>query len=237
MKQSSHYNQLSQNVLHETIARYLTSLTNDEFHRYKSWDHCYNAFSTKSDIELLALHLGFYLASWGMYRGSGGLLQKNHRIHLGAIKILQSRNYYQLQCNPTNEVKEKDVLQIISLKGDLSLYYNGIMHKKGNNLEKPISPTDTLISKIILGTLACVPAYDRYFLMGMKHYGIKHRLFNEGSLLVLFAFIEQNQPALTKSQHEIHKQTGNHYPFMKLLDMFFWQTGYEMEINNYQNRN
>ncbi len=39
-------------------------------------------------IDMLALHLGFYLASWGMYRGSSFLLQKDYKVHVPIVKII-----------------------------------------------------------------------------------------------------------------------------------------------------
>jgi len=49
--------------------------------RYTSFDYCYNYFRTTNDltqdIEKSCLVLGFYLASWGMFRGSSFLLQKS----------------------------------------------------------------------------------------------------------------------------------------------------------------
>ena len=49
--------------------------------RYISFDYCYNYFRTTNDltqdIEKSCLVLGFYLASWGMFRGSSFLLQKS----------------------------------------------------------------------------------------------------------------------------------------------------------------
>jgi hypothetical protein len=50
-----------------------------EHGRYLSWDHCYGYFQRNSpeiiaaDRDHAALHLGFYLASWGMYRPRGFL--------------------------------------------------------------------------------------------------------------------------------------------------------------------
>jgi hypothetical protein len=41
-----------------------------------------------ADRDHAALQLGFYLASWGMYRGSGFLLQHAYTIHLGVIDQL-----------------------------------------------------------------------------------------------------------------------------------------------------
>ena len=54
--------------------------------RYLSWEHCHKAFSqarghSACDTDYLSLHLAFYLASWGMYRGSSFLLSKDYLIH------------------------------------------------------------------------------------------------------------------------------------------------------------
>ena len=52
----------------ETIIIEYISNNNQKFQRYNSWNHCFEAFGTLKDTKLLSLHLGFYLASWGMYR-------------------------------------------------------------------------------------------------------------------------------------------------------------------------
>jgi hypothetical protein len=51
-------------------------------HRYTSFDYCYNYFhpdnrSKTGDMEKSCSVLGFYLASWGMLRGSSFLLEKS----------------------------------------------------------------------------------------------------------------------------------------------------------------
>lgn len=81
------------------VERYLENIINDPFHRYRSWDHCHEAFNTSSQKKVHALELAFYLASWGMYRGSGGLLQKNHLIHEEAVAILFSKQNQKLKCS------------------------------------------------------------------------------------------------------------------------------------------
>lgn len=58
-------------MLFEIIDFYNQILQDKEGHRYRSWEHCFNAFGNSSlSIDILNLHLAFYLASWGMYRGS-----------------------------------------------------------------------------------------------------------------------------------------------------------------------
>ena len=53
--------------------------------RSRSWEHCYRVFrdartDPSPDYDYLSLHLAFYLASWGMYRGSSFLLQKDYKV-------------------------------------------------------------------------------------------------------------------------------------------------------------
>lgn len=54
----------------EKIIPFHNFLKQDTFNRYESWKHCYEAFGNATkDNDYLALHLGFYLASCGMYSG------------------------------------------------------------------------------------------------------------------------------------------------------------------------
>jgi len=212
------------------IEKYLSGITSDEFHRYKSWDNCFQAFSTPEQSDTQVLELAFYLASWGMYRGSGGLLQKNHLIHKGAVEIIFTGKYQKLKCNELNEVSKENIKDILELKNELANHYSRIYFTKGTNNPKPISPTDTLLSKIMLGTLGCVPAYDRYFIDGLKEMNMEHTSFNEASLNELFNFIDKNQNEVIQVQKLILSKTQIHYPQMKILDMYFWQIGYDKEL-------
>jgi len=211
------------------LNKYLAFSFEDIYHRYKSWEHCYTAFAYETEHDLLALHLGFYLASWGMYRGSSGLLQKNHKVHLGAVSIIKSGQYISLQCNPTNEMRHESISLLFDLKKKLSGYYRDIKFSKGGKSELSISPTETLISKIILGTLGCVPAYDRYFTVGMQQSGLKKLSFEAESINALLKITHTNSFAITNAQRMIKEKTGVYYPFMKILDMYFWQKGYDFE--------
>jgi len=85
-------------------------LINEPNSRLLSWEHCIKQFAlfceglksktisakdiTKEKIDFLSLHLGFYLASWGMIRGSTELLDKDYKIHIPAVKVILK--YYKL---------------------------------------------------------------------------------------------------------------------------------------------
>lgn len=190
----------------------------EKHHRYKSWEHCFLAFQEKNDKNTLSLHLGFYLASWGMYRGSSMLLNRDYKVHENAVKILSLNKYKPLHCSNTQDVSNENISLIIELKDELSIHYK----------ENGVSPTDTLISKIMLGTFGCVPAYDRFFNKGLKLHGINAQ-FNESSLNQLFDFVTNNSTLITEAQKEITKSSSVYYPIMKLVDMYFWSLGFKEE--------
>ena len=52
-----------------SVEKYLSNMVQDSNHRFKSWEYCYTAFGNLDSVDYLSLHLAFYLASWGMYRG------------------------------------------------------------------------------------------------------------------------------------------------------------------------
>jgi hypothetical protein len=65
-------------------------------HRYTSFDYCYNYFASHKgqalldDMEKSSLVLGFYLASWGMLRGSSFLLDKSVMHYKDTIRYISS---------------------------------------------------------------------------------------------------------------------------------------------------
>lgn len=119
------------------VKKYLSGITADEFHRYKSWDNCFQAFSVFKQTEIEVLELAFYLASWGMYRGSSGLLQKNHLIHKGAVDLVFSKTSQKLKCNQTTEVKRENINAILEVKNELTVHYSNIYFTKGADKPKP----------------------------------------------------------------------------------------------------
>ncbi len=73
------------------------NLRKDEHSQDRSWEHCYKAFhdarqDPEPDYNYLSLHLAFYLASRGMYRGSSFLTHKDYRIYTPVVQeLLESR--------------------------------------------------------------------------------------------------------------------------------------------------
>lgn len=49
-------------------------------------------------------------------------------------------------------------------------------------------------------------------------------------LYELFNFIDNNKKEIEQAQTLIKTKTQRHYPLMKILDMYFWQIGYDKEV-------
>jgi len=196
--------------------------------RYKSWEHCYKYFSKDKqqiDIKIACLNLAFYLASWGMYRGSSFLLQQDYFIHKSVInKIIDQKKYFQnIDFLKINDQNKNDFAEKIEN------LINEIKQSYGNN-----NVSDTLASKIILGMFGCIPAYDQNFINGLKKHFKNNKndyngllTINKKSLIFLFEFYKNNKNQFNNAEKIIQKMTGLKYPAMKLVDMYFWSIGYK----------
>lgn len=214
-------------MIRETIMRYYEPTLNNSYHRYNSWENCYKYFrsrrlnTTRTISDLDCLHLGFYLASWGMYRGSGFLLGKSYEIHKTVIHELLD-NKYKILWNIKIEKLKKDSkeFKLLFTLFDLlkDIYSNEIKDNK--------NVTDTLITKVLLGTMCCTPAYDKYFKDGCYRRKV-HPYFNftKKSYLGIVKYYNDNEEEFIKASKQISKLSKVKYPPMKLVDMYFWQIG------------
>lgn len=213
------------NGIKKTVNQFVAQLEKDPHHRYKSWEHCFSTFqhASEQDIDFLCLHLGFYLASWGMYRGSSFLLSKDYLIHRKAVKeIVDNIELLNIDMTKiTNPVKE----QIIHLHNRIKDSYNCV-NIKNSGSDSDIRVTDTLSTKILLGTVGCIPAYDRFFIKGMRSKGIKYSSVNLKNIQSLIDYYQDHQEVFDSLQKKISEKRKIVYPIMKILDMHFWQIGF-----------
>lgn len=111
----------------------------------------------------------------------------------------------------------------------ISDYYDKIRREvKEQDLKNRLSYT--LITKILMGTMGCVPAYDRYFIVGIKNQKIATGNYNIKSVLQLVDFYEKNALKLEPIRKEM-KVYDLPYPQMKMQDMGFWQIGFDLDTN------
>lgn len=219
----------------ESSMKFYNDLKADKNGRYRSWEHCYSHFikarkSKEVDYDYLSLQLAFYLASWGMYRGSSFLLQKDYKVHIPVVEELLKNKYDALagiDCIGLKDDSNQKLLQDIN--SFLGQYYDKIRREvKEQKLKNQLSVT--LITKILMGTLGCVPAYDRYFIAGIKKQKVATGTYSLNSIKQLVDFYENNSTQLEPVREKM-KVEEMLYPQMKLLDMGFWQVGFDLDTN------
>lgn len=213
----------------EFIKQFIEGRTSDK--RYASFDYCYNYFysfyksdkllelSDKEHLQISCLQLGFYLASWGMFRGKSQLLQKSVKNFEMLIKDISrmDKKYWEIDVNNY----DKDSIQLL-------IRCSEIIRKA--LIKMGVSQTDTLITKVMLGIFANVPVYDvnfKKFLKNKKFY----QKFNKESLKQVNSFYHSHKQEFD-SVGKIFtldfftaKDTTIVYTNAKLLDMYGFMVG------------
>ena len=199
--------------------------------RSRSWEHCYRVFrdartAPSPDYDYLSLHLAFYLASWGMYRGSCFILQKDYKVHTPVVEEILKPEYDCLFGLACADLRDDDVRkQYTNLYIYIDGYFDPIRNEvAGRVVENRVSPV--LITKILMGTLGCVPAYDRFFVDGIKKHKVTTQEYSLESVRKLAKFYEAHNDRLEEARRGMRTEDLV-YPQMKLLDMGFWQIGFE----------
>lgn len=226
------------------IESYIVKLNSNEnnvgLSRYYSFDYCYNYFynfksnrikeiSNNDNLQKSCLTLGYYLSSWGMLRGSSFLLKKySVKIYEPLIKEISINskfvNLWNIDLNNYDNIHNIKLL--------LECKY---IIKEKLGLEN--NPSDTLVSKIMLGIFGCVPAFDQFFKKGLNVTG-----FNEKSLNYINKFYIENKDSFNKINSiytldfNSNKNTNIKYPLAKLLDMYGFTKGQNLLLIN-KNKN
>jgi hypothetical protein len=195
--------------------------------RYTSFDYCYNYFRMTNDltqdIEKSCLVLGFYLASWGMFRGSSFLLQKSVKHFESTILYIATldKSVWDIDVDNYNE---KNIDTIIGIYKDIKklLILNG-----NSDL--------TLITKILLGVFGFIPAFDNYFGNSFRAiYGGQcgFRKVNVNSLTSIKSFYESNKATIDRLSMETFttnfmtgQKTTINYSKAKIIDMYGFTAG------------
>ncbi|CAC9561469.1 hypothetical protein [uncultured Gammaproteobacteria bacterium] len=200
--------------------------------RDASFDYCYNYFhpSNKNDltknIEQSCLSLGFYLASWGMFRGSSFMLKKSSKHFEPLVEYIASVPEKSWHINASNFEKDGNIDFLIE-------QYNKI-----KEILIPGSHTHlTLVTKVMLGVFASVPAYDYYFTKSFKNIfkdDCKFGAFSEKSLQCICKFHQSNQSAIDKiSLNTVDfisgEKTDLKYTNSKIIDMYGFTKGLEQD--------
>lgn len=202
------------------VGRYLRD--RDPSARYASFDYCFNHFQQHRTavaawgepigMEASCLHLGFYLASWGMLRGSSDLLRRSARHLVPLIETV---------AEAPPEVWDLD-LDGYDTEGIHLVYRTALDVRRAL---RPVEASDILVTKVMLGVFGCVPAFDTYF---KKGFGVS--TFSKGSLRLVGEFYRANAPVIDQLRKPTldfatGQPTKRFYTRAKVVDMIFFIEG------------
>jgi len=192
--------------------------------RYASFDYCYQYFhsfkphqrKTMADaihLQESCLQLAFYLASWGMFRGSSFLLQRSSRHFQPLVEWLSTCDR-RLWTIDIDQYSEPDVEMLLQAATDIRTALGGDKR-----------PSDTLVTKIMLGVFGNTPAFDQFV---KKAFGIHS--FCRKNLLKLGDVYKANRRAVDSISVHCYDfstgtQTGLPYTKAKIIDMYGFITG------------
>lgn len=174
----------------------------------------------EQEEDILALNLGFYLASFGMYRASSFLINYDYKIHKDVIKKL-------------NEEKEKIIC------GNFINYdtYNELKEKINNSYKSYAGQsknfvTETLVTKILLGVFSCIPAFDRNLRRVLKEAKDKlgediNQSVNEKTIAFLQELATKVEDKMREELNQRQKEylQNNGYNKVRILDLCVWAYG------------
>lgn len=191
--------------------------------RYASFDYCFNYFQSFRDdgravalgaddyLQTSCLQLGFYLASWGMFRGKAALLQHSAKRLVPAVNVIASApaGVWHADADDYSPPVRAALVQVYrQLAATL-----------------PGGRSQTLITKTMLGVFGCLPAYDRYFCDAFAA-----ATFGPKSLAGVEAYYLANADAI--DAHRVQTidfstgaDSGRRYTRAKVIDMVFFTEG------------
>jgi hypothetical protein len=157
----------------ENVGKYFGDRSPTE--RAASFDYCFNYFqgfrvrdeigalASPLNIEVSCLHLGYYLASWGMLRGSTVLHTKSYRFFVPVIHAIarESRETWRIDVDKYTDANIADLMELRNRIGSAM----AVKPQEGN---PATVPTETLVTKVILGVFGSVPAFDTFFRRGFR---------------------------------------------------------------------
>jgi hypothetical protein len=211
----------------------------DQHHRLLSWDHAwehwkyYCSNDREADDSLAALHLAFYLASSGMYRGSSNLLYRDYKVLVPVVQFLKS----QASMKPWEDCFFDTEVEVEELAGELCQLAAGLSTTLKQKLARPgkdrVNISDTLQSKILFNTLCCVPAFDSEVKAALndilENYYPTCNCFSKNRLVQTINLARKNAGLIKTGQKLLNDQAKKRYPLTKVLDLYLWHHGFNLK--------
>lgn len=191
--------------------------------RYASFDYCFNYFrsfheagdvpalTAAEHLQMGCLQLGFYLASWGMFRGKADLLNHSAKRLVPVMDVI---------VNAPAPVWDIDA-------GDYGTSIQALLFDVSRELREalPGGQSATLVTKTMLGVFGCVPAFDRFFRTG---FGAS--TFGPKALHAIEAYYRANADVIDRYRVDTldfatGEPTSRRYTAAKVIDMVFFVEG------------
>ncbi|MEN2505876.1 hypothetical protein V8Z77_03070 [Stutzerimonas stutzeri] len=206
----------------------------NDYPRLKAWEFLYEYVWDESrtnwadlisedQIETTALHIGFYLANWGMFRGSSGLLQNSN---LDLMKALAKLLFE----GPGPELLELS-MDNFALDAPRLAYHQKLLDSVLGSMESlasNVSWTDTLKTKILMGVWGECPALDRYYIAACRDLFPRRPFITAASgkgLTALASVVrELGSPSLRLETARLKLP----YPTARVMDMALFQYGLQV---------
>ena len=213
------------------VAEYLRDRSREE--RAASFDYCFNYFqgfrasddiaglAQPANLEASCLHLGYYLASWGMLRGSTVLHTKSYRFFIPVIEAISAEpsEIWDIDVHRYNDHKVNALLELVER-------IRAAITAKPSAGELAKIPTNTLVTKVLLGVFGSIPAFDTFFTHGLRSVTGKAARLNQSTLLTIADFYRANARAIDQQRVRTldfasDRLTRQRYPRAKVIDMVF----------------
>ena len=191
--------------------------------RYASFDYCFNHFqsfrqantikgiASQDRLQESCLQLGFYLASWGMLRGSSFLLEKSARNLVPLIEWVANcdKEYWAID---VDNYSDANIALLLKAKAEIK----DVLGTHNN-------ASDILATKIMLGVFGNIPAFDNFF---MKAFGFFYFKGNQLKIISEFYRKPENKKVIDAWSDKIFtfdffsgKETRLKYTKAKIVDM------------------
>jgi len=198
--------------------------------RPASFDYCFNYFqgfvnrgsipslASPEYLELSCLHLGYYLASLGMLRGSTILYNKSYRFLQPTVELV-ARSSADLWRIDVDTYSDANVNRLLNISREIV-----------RQLDSPEPPapqrvaTPTLVTKIMLGIFGSMPAFDRFFNLAFRTATRRTAKLDHATLRAIHDLYRENEMAingvrLTTLDFATGRPSKIPYTKAKIIDM------------------
>lgn len=126
--------------------------------RVLSWDFCFEHFAdverVRRDRQASCMQLGYYLASWGMLRGSSYLFKNtNARHYLQVLEVIERYTPEMAGLSPAHFGTQRSQELLVSAYQEMAA---ALLPEGGRRI--------TLVTKTMMGVWGVFPSLDSYFM-------------------------------------------------------------------------